>query len=316
MRGLFKYYPCLTGASVTIARPFFLNLFAVVTVLAAGVSLGNTARAQAQCPPGQTCVTVPQQTQQQNGNTVVVVPQQQASQPQQTTGSTQVIVVQPAQPPAPVVVVQPTPQQAAPAQPAPAQAQQAAPQVVTTTAPAPKNEDKWMVSGRLTGLAGPDYGLGGAMAGLRYRPQDGHVAIGAAVGLLGSGGDNEDVAYKERFEVPIFIEGALYFNPQHVFQVYAVGALGVSVGRQTFEDAGGEFEEDFTYTQAELGLGLEVRLSDALAIFGDVRGFVRERADETDEPEYIEVDEFGDPTGRTTNASGGAVINLGAALYF
>jgi len=78
---------------------------------------------------------------------------------------------------------------------------------------------------------------------------------------------------------------------------------------------------DFAHFNGEGGLGLEWRIKSWFALNFDVRGLIRqavyaESAGGRDRSEFEEYDDFGNPTGRETNTSGGAVFNGGVAFYF
>jgi hypothetical protein len=64
---------------------------------------------------------------------------------------------------------------------------------------------------------------------------------------------------------------------------------------------------------AQLGFGVEARITRQFVLGGDLLGFLRERQDR----DADEQPEFVDPvTHRTTNTSGGGVIRLGATFYW
>jgi hypothetical protein len=240
-----------------------------------------------------------------------------------------VVVVQPAQPPPPpveqppVVIVQPAQvQQVQQVQPQPVQATvvvtaQQAPQqttVVQTQQPRERRRPSFGIHPQFSGIMGREVGMGGFRIGPRFRPRSGHFALEIDFGYY-AGNDYNGL---DRTEFPFGLNTYFFFNPQHRIQFYGVLGMGVSWGfADGFDRGTGEFRStDFAHFNGEGGLGLEWRIARWFALAVDVRGLIRHRISDNRQPEFVERDDFGNPTGRTTNTSGGAIFNGGAVFYF
>lgn len=220
----------------------------------------------------------------------------------------QVIVVQeePPPPPPPVVVYQPAP----PPPPQPTTV------YVETEQRGEVHYDLEPVQlgvglhGQIGGMVSDTVQMGGLSGAFRIRPGDGHFGVDLGIGAYAG----QDYNGWDRVEVPLTADLLLFLNPDDTLQVYGIAGVGVSFAHA--EDNGfadPRFEvnaRDYAYVGGELGAGLELRLSRWFAINGDVRGFVRERVDDDPEPEFVHED------GRTTDTSGGVLLNLGATIYF
>lgn len=149
-------------------------------------------------------------------------------------------------------------------------------------------------------------GFGGAA---RIRPEP-HIAIDLGLGIY----YGDDYQLSERWEVPVTADILFFFNPEHVFQVYALVGGGVSFANQGRTTGGGGFvtSRDLFYVGGEVGLGAEIRLSRFFAINGDIRGFMRENV-AGGSPEFTE--NVGGYT-RSTNTSMGLYGNVGLTFYF
>ena len=226
----------------------------------------------------------------------------------------QVVVVQPAPAPPPppprVVVVRPAPP------PPPATTV-----TITTTAAPPVVHEQTVrfvrpgprgygVHARVGGMFTDRIRMGGVQGGFRLRPGMGHFALDLEVGVFGG----EDYNGLDRVEVPLTADVRFYFNPRSRFQIYGVAGLGVSFAHaEGFQD--GVFRDhDYAYFGGLGGIGAELRISRFFALNADVRGFVRHRVDDGENPEFVDVDSDGRL--QSTNTSGGATISLGASLYF
>lgn len=233
-----------------------------------------------------------------------------------------VVYVQPAPPP-PVVYVQPAP-------PPPQQVvvvQQQQPQRVYVQAapppvyvePAPVEVDGRVGLHANVGFMANDHlSIGGAGVALRFRPQP-YFALDIGIGGYGGTDYNQNA----RVEVPITADALFFFNPQSPLQLYGLIGGGVSYAHvepsgATFSPLGDAFmQNDYVYVGAQFGLGLEYRMSPYFALNIDLRGFVRSRVDSnTAIPEFVEVDDNGHATGRTSNTSAGVYSTIGATLYF
>lgn len=220
-----------------------------------------------------------------------------------------VVVHEPAPPPPPPVVVY---------QPAPPPPQPTTVYVETQAQPV-RHEVHYDVEpvqlgvglhGHIGGMFTRDVQMGGATGALRIRPGDGHFGVDLGIGVYGG----QDHNGWDRVEVPLTADVLLFLNPDDRLQVYGIAGVGVSFAQAEqngFDDPYFDYNaREYAYVGGELGAGLELRLSRWFAINGDVRGFVRERVDDDPEPEFVADD------GRTTDTSGGVLLNLGATVYF
>lgn len=142
-------------------------------------------------------------------------------------------------------------------------------------------------------------GMGGLNAALRIRPER-HIGIDIGTGFwYGS-----DYNGQEHWEMPLQADLLVFFNPEHMFQVYGVIGGGMSFG--------GTNTRDLMYAGGEAGLGAELRLTRFFAINLDVRGFLRQRVGDG-APEFTQIS-----GGRvqTTDTSGGVYGQLGMTFYF
>lgn len=218
----------------------------------------------------------------------------------------QVIIVetQPAPPPPPRVVYVET-------QPAPPPVvyveQQPAPPPVVYQQTTIESRLEVGLHGRVGGVFGQNVQMGGVHGALRLRPNgnDGRFALDLGVGAYGGTDYNGD----NRAEVPITVDALMYLNPRDEFQVYLLAGAGVS-----WAHTEGDFGEDgrnMMHVGGEAGLGVEWRLSRHWAVSADVRGFIRQRVDSDERPEFVDPE-----NGRETDTSGGGVATLGATFYF
>ena len=148
-------------------------------------------------------------------------------------------------------------------------------------------------------------GVGGA---LRLRPNP-HFAVDLGTGIY-AGTDAND---QDRVEIPITVDGLYFINPQNALQAYLLAGVGVSTARTEGMDpnTGNMDERHMVHIGAQAGAGVEWRLSRSLALNADVRGFIRQRVNQDERPEFINAE-----TGQETDTSAGAVATLGATLYF
>ncbi|MFO0683101.1 MAG: hypothetical protein U0234_13680 [Sandaracinus sp.] len=152
-------------------------------------------------------------------------------------------------------------------------------------------------------------GMGGFDAALRIRPES-HVGIDIGTGFwYGS-----DYNSREHWEMPLRADLLIFFNPEHMFQVYAVVGGGMSFG-----NAGGVSTRtgyvggrDLMWAGGEAGLGAELRLSRFFALNLDVRGFIRQQVG-GGPPEFTEIS---GGMVRSTDTSGGVYGTLGMTFYF
>jgi hypothetical protein len=156
-------------------------------------------------------------------------------------------------------------------------------------------------------------GMAGIGFGFRYRPLP-PVAFEAGVDLL----TGTDFQGYSRSEAGLLLNTLVFFNPRDVVQLYGLGGFGFSAATVTIAPRAGEnafksHDEQYGYLGAQLGLGVELRVTHNVAIAGDLIGFIRGRTDDRADT----VPEFDDPsTHRATNASGGGLLRLGASFYW
>ncbi len=191
-------------------------------------------------------------------------------------------------------------------------------------AQAPQWRTEWGITGRMSsGLFGASRnnfdgsGVVGLGIGGRFRPSA-YAAV--QVNLDGYGG--RDYYGRSRSEAAFGVDGIFFLNPRSRSQFYLVGGIGWasanvnsncsyygqgSSGYNEFCQPGG----DYRYFGGQLGFGTEFRFNRHWAVNGDIRGFVRTRTDSDKDrlPEFISGN-------RATNTSGGALLSLGAVLYF
>jgi hypothetical protein len=155
-----------------------------------------------------------------------------------------------------------------------------------------------------------DRSMGGLNAALRIRPER-HVAIDVGSGFwYGSDFNN-----RERWEMPVQADLLVFFNPEHMFQVYGLIGGGMTFGSgYTYTNPGSLTmrQTDLMYAGGEIGLGLELRLSRFFALNLDVRGFLRQRVGGSGV-------EFWQRSGnliQTTDTSMGMYGTLGMTFYF
>lgn len=240
----------------------------------------------------------------------------------------QVIVTQPAppppvvvvqhQPPAPrgrVVVVQPAPP-APPPQPVFVQPQPAYHETVVVVEHhrptryrlvQPWQNRKVGLTARMATMLSSDVQMGGIQAGLRFRPSR---IFGLEIGVGAFGGS--DYNDMRRFEVPVSFD-MLFFLPR-ASRVQANFLTGMHVGYSAVDGFHTGYGRDMTrqmaHLGAQVGFGLEWRLSPGFALSADLRAFIRERVG-------FGAPEFVNPvTGQTSDTSVGAVGSLGMHFYF
>ena len=155
--------------------------------------------------------------------------------------------------------------------------------------------------------------MGGLGVGLRYRL----LPEFAVEGTLELGFGTDYNGYDRR-EAAGFLHAIGILNPRSPVRLYVFGGFGLSSAEvtQAAEDASPiwpSYERHYSYFGVDLGAGLEVSLSPRTAIHADILGFVRDRTDagRHSAPEFVDPE-----TGRTTNASGGGLVRVGALFYW
>lgn len=152
--------------------------------------------------------------------------------------------------------------------------------------------------------------MGGAQGALRVRPDLGHFAVDVSIGAFGG----VDYNGLERVEVPLTGDVLFFLNPGDQLQLYGLAGIGFSIAHAEGRERGVFIERDYVHVGGELGAGVEFFLGSGLSLSADVRGFLRQRIDDNDTPEFIEVSSDGQV--RTTDTSGGVVVSLGTTFYF
>jgi opacity protein-like surface antigen len=212
----------------------------------------------------------------------------------------------PAAPPPPVVVYQPPPPTVI------VQAREAPP-AYYYVARTPPVRREWGLNLHLGGLmvgGGRDNnaGMGLVGLGLRFRP----IPQAALEGNLDFAAGTDYNGYR-RAETALTLNGLVFLNPKSRTQVYLLGGFGWS-GAKAVDDRQGYDRRTFEYGYLGVqgGAGLEFRLSRAVALNVDLRGFVRGRADadRRSNPEFV------DSAGRSTNTSGGGLVQGGLTFYW
>lgn len=210
----------------------------------------------------------------------------------------------PASPPPPVVVYQPPPVVVHSREAPPAY-------YYVPRTPPPKRE--WGLNLHVGGLmlgSGRDNnaGMGLLGLGLRFRP----IPQAALEANLDFAGGTDYNGYR-RAETALSFDGIVFLNPKSRTQVYLLGGFGFS-GARAVDDRDGYDRATYHYSYLGVrgGAGLEFRLSKGVALNVDLRGFVRGRTDRDRlyEPEFVSAN------GKSTNASGGGLIQGGLTFYW
>lgn len=239
----------------------------------------------------------------------------------------QVIVAQPAPPP-PVVVVQQAPRPrgrivvvqpappAPPPQPVVIQRQQPAYHetvVVVEHQPQryrlvrPWQNRKVGLTARMASMISSDVRMGGIQAGLRFRPSR---IFGLEIGVGAFGGT--DYNEMRRLEVPVSFDMLFFLPRESRLQMYFLTGMHVAyTATEGYHSGyGRDMSRQMGHFGAQVGVGLEWRLSPAFALSADIRAFIRERLGDG-APEFVNP-----VTGQTSDTSVGAVGSLGMHFYF
>ncbi len=235
------------------------------------------------------------------------------------------VVVEPVQPP--TVIVQPAPPPPPPPQP---------PMVIVQPQPPPPpvqqypvqqyyvqpvqqrvvvRQDRFPYSSiglhlHPDGVVGENLGMGGGGGAVRFRPLP---FIGIDLGASIYGG--QDYNGLDRVEVPVQADVLFFFNPYNRFQFYALVGAGASFSHADGVNihTGGLESRDYAHLGGEAGVGVEWRISRVFALNLDVRGFIRQRVDGDERPEFTEHTSSG---WQSTDTSGGFVGRVGMTFYF
>jgi opacity protein-like surface antigen len=157
-------------------------------------------------------------------------------------------------------------------------------------------------------------GLGGLGASFRWRPSP-YFALDVGTDIVGG----VDYDGNDRIEVAGSLSGIVYFNPQHVVQVYGIGGLHMAHAEvdtsydycaYSYCDFGWNDSIGRDYVGAHAGLGVEFRLSRHIGLHMDALGLIREKVDDGP-PEFVDS-----RTGETTNTSGAGLFRAGINFWW
>ena len=158
----------------------------------------------------------------------------------------------------------------------------------------------------------PDADMNGVGAALRYRPIP-HIAIEGALELVWG----TDYNGYQRLEDALLLNALFFANPRSAVQLYGLAGFGFGAA---YLDSGltqnGQpvlRDEAYRYAGAQIGVGVEGRVTRHFALGADLLGFLRWRNDRqaSQNPEFVDA-----ATGRSTNVSGGGLLRLGATFYW
>jgi hypothetical protein len=151
-------------------------------------------------------------------------------------------------------------------------------------------------------------GMGMVGLGLRFRPIP---QAGLEADLDFAGG--RDYNGFRRNETALAFNGLIFVNPKNKTQLYFLAGFGWS-GAKAVDDRAGydQTEYHYGYFGVQTGVGVEFRLSKVVALNFDLRGFIRGRVDDNRKynPEFV------DGNGRSTNTSGGGLLQGGLTFYW
>lgn len=168
------------------------------------------------------------------------------------------------------------------------------------------------------GILADNTRMGGISGALRLRPLA-PLAFDFSVGYYKgqTGGDSARFG-DERREIPVSAEVLFFVKSRRFLQLYLLTGHALSFS-ETWDSQGSGRSSHHVYAHNTAGAGMELRFGKRFALNGDIRGFLRTRLtdeDGLDRPEYVELDDNGNPTGRTTDTSIGGLFQLGGTLYF
>ncbi len=227
-----------------------------------------------------------------------------------------VVVYEYAPPPPPVVMIQaPPPPPVVYVRPAPVAIQVSAPPPMVLEPEVPFESEIGIgarASGGITGAEGDGDGMGGGGLMLRFHTFP-NLAFELSVDAFGGTG----YAGAPRKEVAGEFSALWFFGrPDQAFRFFLLGGIGAAWAQVGEE---GNTDEPI-YVGGLGGLGVEWRLLDWLAIEADIRGFVRQRVNEPENPNYASNSMVNDgsctPEDGCTDLQGGGTFHLGALLYF
>ena len=148
-----------------------------------------------------------------------------------------------------------------------------------------------------------DDALGGLGVGFRYRVLP-PLAFEAGLDLLR--GPEHQGYY--RSEVALLLNALVFFNPRDVVQVYGLAGMGFSRTSLSYVHHADESylkrsDEHHSFFGGQLGLGVEVRVSQRIAIAADLIGFIRGRTDD-----HVQLSE--------RDSRGGGLLRGGVTFYW
>ena len=211
----------------------------------------------------------------------------------------------PSSPPPPVVVYQPPPPTVV------VQPREAPPAYYYVPRKAPPKKEWGLnlhLGGAMLGKGRDDNaGMGVVGLGLRFRP----IPQAALEGDLDFAVGRDYNGYR-RNETAFTLNGLIFVNPKDRAQLYLLGGFGWS-GARAVDDRDGydKVEYHYGYFGVQAGVGLEFRLSKAVALNIDLRGLIRGRIDDSKRlnPEFQD-------NGKSTNTSGAGLIQGGLTFYW
>lgn len=279
------------------SRPRFGSKLAASLFIAGALAVPAVAHADERdgkkdCEPGSWFCG---ETQTQTGKDLQPLPAEKPSETKPADKTPPPVVVY--QPPPPTVVVQP---------------RDAPPPYYYVPRKAPPKKEWGLnlhIGGAMMGKGRDDNaGMLLTGVGLRFRP----LPQAAIEGVLDFAGGRDYNGY-QRQETAFALNGLIFLNPKNSTQVYLLGGFGRSWAWAT-DDRSAASRSKFTYDYfgVQAGVGLEFRLSKAVALNVDLRGLIRGRIDDGKRvnPEFVSSD------GRKTNTSGAGLLTGGITFYW
>jgi hypothetical protein len=156
-------------------------------------------------------------------------------------------------------------------------------------------------------------GMGGVGAGLRYRLMPEFAIEGDLELAFGT-----DYNGYDRQEGVLLGHVIGFFNPHSPIRAYVLGGFGLSSAHVRNSSTNSSvlwsqsYDRNYSYFGLDLGGGVEVNIGRRSALHAELIGFLRDR---TGMGRYS-APEFVDDRGRTTNASGGGLLRIGAIFFW
>ncbi len=165
----------------------------------------------------------------------------------------------------------------------------------------------------LGGGAAHNEAMAGGGMGLRFKPSR-YFGLETDLDIYGGRGYVGDL----RQETALTFNGLLFLNPKSLAQVYLLSGFGWSwansergVDDTNDPSAPQPYNYSYSYFGGQAGIGVELRLSQLIALNVDLRGFVRTRTDAL----AASQPEFTNAQGQTTNTSAGGLLTGGLTFY-